>query len=200
MKLLLTGFEPFNGSPCNPSEQVAHTLDGQVIGGMRISTAILPVDLQRSPRQLLDLLEALRPEAVICLGEATGRALISVERLAVNLLDFRIPDNAGNMVLDQPVVPGGPDAYFVTLPVRKVHEAIRGSGAPCEISLSAGTYLCNQVLYHLLHALHQQGRKIPAGFIHLPALPQQVVSKAAYCPSMSLDTMLSGLRAGIAAL
>ena len=199
MQLLLTGFEPFGGSTCNPSEQVARALDGQTIGGVTIHTSILPVDCERGPRALLDLLSSRKPDAVLCLGEAARRPVISVERVAVNLLDFRIPDNSGAQVVDQPVIPGGPAAYFVTIPARKVYEAIQTAGVPCELSLSAGAYLCNQVLYHLLHHIAHNGWNIPAGFIHVPSLPQQVIKHTPQAPSMSLDTSLTAIRTAIAA-
>ena len=200
MQLLLTGFEPFGGSTCNPSEQVARALDGQIISGTQIQSAVLPVDCNRGPSALLHLLHSRRPDAVLCLGEAARRPVISVERVAVNLLDFRIPDNSGNQMIDQPVVDGGPAAYFVTLPARNVYEAIQAAGVPCELSLSAGTYLCNQVLYCLLHEIAQNGWDIPAGFIHLPSLPEQVIKSSPQAPSMSLDTSLTAIRAAISAI
>ncbi|MBN2146860.1 MAG: pyroglutamyl-peptidase I [Anaerolineales bacterium] len=195
MKLLLTGFEPFGGSTVNPSEQVAHTLNGHVIGGFEITSTILPVTRSEGPARLLEALENIQPDAVICLGEAPRRAAISIERIAVNLLDYRIPDNAGTQVQDEPIVPGGPAAYFVTLPVRVMLDAIRSAAVPAELSLSAGTYLCNQVLYTLLHNLAACQTDILAGFIHLPALPEQAVSDQR--PSMALETMIKGITAAI---
>jgi pyroglutamyl-peptidase len=199
-RILVTGFEPFGGSKHNPSEQVAKALDGEKIGGAEICTVILPVDTARAPQMLLDLLDDHCPDAVICLGEAAGRSAISVERIATNLLDFRIPDNAGMQIVDQPVIEGGPDAYFATLPVRKIVEAIRAEGVPAELSMSAGTYLCNQVLYTMLHHLRQNGRIVPAGFIHMPSLPEQVVETGQQRPSMERDTALRGITAALTVL
>jgi len=197
MKLLLTGFEPFGGSPINPSEQAAQSLDGQTICGAQIVTAILPVDWQNAPAALFNALDTNHPDALLCLGESGGRAAISIERVAINLLDFGIPDNTGLTINDQPVVPAGPAAYFVTLPVRAILNAICAAGVPAELSLSAGSYLCNAILYSLLHRISVQGQSIPAGFIHLPVLPQQAAASNKHLPSMSLDTCLTGIRAAI---
>jgi pyroglutamyl-peptidase len=197
MNVLLTGFEPFGESPVNPSEQVVRTLAGRGIEGVQLHTAILPVDREGGPAALLAALDDVRPEAVLCLGEASRRAAISVERVAINLLDYRIADNAGNRVVDQPVVAGGPAAYFVTLPARAICEAIQGAGIPVELSLSAGAFLCNQVTYVLLHHLASQQICIPAGFIHLPALPEQAARQSPAIPSMGLETMVTGIEMAI---
>jgi pyroglutamyl-peptidase len=199
MKFLLTGFEPFGGSRVNPSEQVVQTLTGQTFAHVQLHTAILPVDRERGPALLLEAVRAVEPEVVLCLGAAERRPALSVERVAINLLDFGIADNAGQQVIDSPIVPGGPAAYFVTLPVRALVSAIRAAGVPAELSLSAGAFLCNQVLYTLLHNLTPASIPIPpvAGFIHLPALPEQAASNSLPMASMSLDTMLKGIRAAI---
>ena len=197
MKFLITGFEPFGGSTINPSEQVAKALEGQTIGGAQLITAILPVNGQYGPRTLLQIVQDEQPDGVLCLGEASGRPVLSIERIAVNLLDYRIPDNAGYQVVDEPVIPGGPAAYFTTIPVRKIAQELRESGIPAELSLSAGTYLCNQVLYCLLHFIETNHLAARAGFIHLPALPQQAAGRAAPQPSMSLECSLAGIRTAI---
>jgi pyroglutamyl-peptidase len=200
MKFLVAGFEPFGGSTINPSAQAAQALDGQVIGGARLAGTVLPVDGQLGPRRMLEALHDCRPDGVVCLGEASERAVLSIERVAINLRDYRIPDNSGRQVVDEPVVPGGPAAYFATLPVRKILQALLEAGIPAELSLSAGTYLCNQVMYHLLHDLAVNERKIPAGFIHLPALPQQAAGAPRPQPSMGLETTLAGIRTAIAVM
>jgi pyroglutamyl-peptidase len=200
MKLLLTGFEPFGGSAINPSEQAVHALAADPPSGMELSTAILPVDRSAGPDALLKAITDHKPDVVICLGEATGRAVISIERLAVNLLDYRIPDNKGEQAVDQPIRADGPDAYFATLPVRKLQEAVTAAGIPCELSLSAGAYLCNQVMYTLLDHAACERPGMTGGFIHLPCLPMQASARADKTPSMGLDTILSALRAAISAL
>ena len=197
MKILLTGFEPFDSSPINPSEQILHALKDESIPGMQLETAVLPVDLRRGPAALLQAVETAEPEAIICLGQASRRTVISIERVAVNLLDFRIPDNVGNQVEDQLIEPDGPAAYFTTLPVREIYNNLKENGIPAELSLSAGTYLCNQVIFTLLHYLKNQGMEAPAGFIHLPALPEQAAQMKGSIPSMSLEIMTQGIRLAI---
>lgn len=193
MKILLTGLEPFGGSPLNPSEQVVKALQAAPPPGMDLVTLILPVDGSQAPPALLQALQIHHPQAVVCLGEA-GRAGISLERVALNLLDYRIPDNRGTTHTDQPVRADGPAAYFSTLPLRPLQSALLAAGIPCELSLTAGAYLCNQVFYTLMDALARQDRQIPAGFIHLPSLPEQVALRAVSQPSLGLETQLRAIR------
>jgi pyroglutamyl-peptidase len=200
MNVLLTGFEPFGGSHVNPSEQVVRTLAREGVPGVALHSVILPVDRQGGPATLLNTVRALHPEAILCLGEAARRAAISIERVALNLLDYRMADNAGHQAMDEPIVPDGPAAYFVTLPVRVMLEAVRMAGIPAELSLSAGAFLCNQVTYELLHYLTTHQLDIPAGFVHLPALPEQVTNAYPPLPSMALETMARGICAVIGAL
>ena len=200
LRLLITGFEPFGGSTLNPSEQAVAALAQDPPPGLTITAAVLPVDRENGPAALLAALAAAQPQAVICLGEASRRPAISLERVALNLMDYRIPDNLGQTVTDEPIVPEGPAAYFSTLPLRAMLGAMLAAGVPAELSLSAGAYLCNQVMYTLLHHLAQTGQNIPAGFIHLPALPQQAASAPVPYASMSLETTLTGLRAALSVL
>lgn len=195
IRILITGFEPFGGSRINPSEQVVGALSAIELPGISLRTAVLPVDRVRGPQALLDILKRKRaaPQAVVCLGEAARRPAVSIERVAVNLLDYRIPDNAGGQVQDEPVIPGGPAAYFSTLPVRAMLDALLAYGIPAELSLSAGTFLCNQMMYTVLHTLAEQGSSIPAGFVHLPMLPGQAASAPAPMPSMSFETSLKAV-------
>jgi len=176
MKMLLTGFEPFGGSQVNPSREVVGRLARDGVPGVALHSAILRVDRQGGPATLLNAVRALHPDAILCLGEAARRMAISIERVALNLLDYRMADNAGHQAVDEPIVPGGPAAYFVTLPVRVILDAVRTAGIPAELALSAGAFLCNQVTYELLHYLTTHQLDIPAGFVHLPALPEQVTS------------------------
>jgi pyroglutamyl-peptidase len=200
MKVLLTGFEPFGGSQVNPSEQVVGRLARDGVPGVTLHSAILPVDRQGGPATLLNAVRALHPDAILCLGEATRRMAIAIERVALNLLDYRIADNAGHQAIDEPIVPDGPAAYFVTLPVRAMLAAVRAAGIPAELSLSAGAFLCNQVTYELLHYLTTHQLDIPTGFVHLPALPEQVTNAYPPMPSMALETMAHGICAVIGAL
>jgi pyroglutamyl-peptidase len=195
MKILLTGFEPFGGSPVNPSSQVVSALASHSIENVELHTAILPVTHVSGPAALVRAIESSMPDVVLCLGQAGGRSVLSIERLAVNLLDDSIADNSGAVLTDQPVVAGGPAAYFVTLPVRALLGAIRAAGVPAELSLTAGAFLCNQVLYTLLHHIAVNALPIRAGFIHVPFLPEQVVDRPA--PSMGLETMCAGVHAAL---
>jgi pyroglutamyl-peptidase len=200
LKLLLTGFEPFGDSPTNPSEQVVRALKAKNLPGIALSTAILPVDRVRGPAALLDAFNRARPDAVVCLGQAGHRSAVSIERVAVNLLDYPMADNGCQQAVDEPIVPDGPAAYFATLPVRALQEAAQVAGVPTELSLSAGAFLCNQVMYTLLHHVATNGWSIPVGFIHLPYLPTQAAQMKGNPPSMALETMCVGLCAMIGAL
>lgn len=169
--LLLTGFEPFAGDPLNPSWEVARALDGERIGAGRVRALQLPCVFGASLDLLGTALRRHRPVVVLCLGLAAGRAEVSIERVAVNLDDARIPDNAGAQPRDQPVVAGGPAAYFARLPVKAMAQGLRQAGLPGGLSHSAGSFVCNHVFYGLLHRLRRQPA-VRAGFVHLPLLPE----------------------------
>jgi pyroglutamyl-peptidase len=196
--ILLTGFEPFGDSYINPSEKIVKHLNGINIAGQDIHTLILPVDTFQAPVQLINALRQNEPAAVVCLGVALGRPAISIERLAVNLMDFRIPDNSGIQVMDQPIIEHGPAALFSTLPVRKIYEGLINRGIPAELSLSAGTYLCNQIMYCLLEYCSHLSSSLPGGFIHLPALPEQAALRQQPTPSMNFETMLQAVQISLA--
>lgn len=195
MKILLTGFEPFGGSAVNPSQQVVQALAANPPSDIDLVTAILPVERVAGPQRLLEAVQAFQPQAVLCLGEASRRAVVSIERVALNLLDYRIPDYAGQQCQDEAVFPDGPAAYFVTLPVRAMLAAIQAAGVPAELSLSAGAYLCNQVLYTLLHT-----RSVPGGFIHLPSLPEQAAAAGQNYATMSAAESEKAIRAALLAV
>jgi pyroglutamyl-peptidase len=197
MELLLTGFEPFGGSFVNPSQQIVSALDGKTIFGIKIKGMVLPVDNQKGPAGLIKALKTDAYDCVLSLGEASRRPAISIERVAVNLMDYRIPDNSGKMLVDTPVQSNGPAAYFSTLPVRAIQERLMAERIPAELSLSAGTYLCNQVFYALLHHLATSNSSASAGFIHLPSLPEQVTNSGMVIPSMSFETSLKGIELSI---
>lgn len=200
MKLLLTGFEPFGGSPINPSEQTVLSIAHDGLPGVELRAVILPVDRTRSGATAVAAIREFKPDAVVSLGEATRRMVVSIERIGINLMDYRIADNAGNQISDAPIVPGGPAAYFTTLPVRAMYDAVRAAKVPAELSLSAGAFLCNQVTYEVLHYLETNNLAVPAGFIHLPALPEQVLDKSPLAPSMGLETTVRGVRAALGAV
>jgi pyroglutamyl-peptidase len=164
--VLVTGFEPFGGETTNPSQDVARALDGRVIAGRVVVAAVLPCVFGESRRQLRCLLRRHRPAVTICLGLAAGRAAITPERVAINVDDARIRDNAGQLPVDRPVVRGAPAAYWSTLPVKAIVRALRARGWPAEVSQTAGTFVCNHVFFSLMHALRQAGGR--GGFVHMP--------------------------------
>jgi pyroglutamyl-peptidase len=197
MKVLLSGFEPFGGSKVNPSELVVHRLAERGVEGVALVTVILPVERFAGPDTLIRTYISSQPDVVICLGEAGNCTAVTIERVAINLLDFAISDNGGHLVTDKPIYSDGPPAYFATLPVREMVNTVNERGIPAQISYSAGTFLCNQVMYEILHYLHKHQLQKPAGFIHLPQLPEQVAGKSSPRPSMSLEMMVEGVTAVI---
>ena len=203
-KLLITGFQPFDGESVNPALEVAKGLQGKTINGYEVIAREIPVVRFEALKAVQAAIEELQPNAVITIGQAGGRPDITVERVGINIDDFRIPDNKGNQPIDEPVVTGGPVAYWATLPIKKMVANIKAQGIPASVSNSAGTYVCNHLLYGLLHYLTTQGKTaIPAGFIHIPYLPEQMAvrsGKDAQIATMSLDTLLKGFEAMIAAL
>lgn len=192
--VLLTGFEPFDGDTLNPSWEVARALQGETWGDAHIVSVQLPCVFSRAPDALALALHTHAPQAVLSLGQAEGRSEITPERVAINVKQARIPDNAGEQPQEQPVVPGGPAAHFSTLPLTRVVQHLRAQGIPSSISNTAGTFVCNQVFYLLQHTWAQAGRC--SGFVHLPCLPQQVARRGspAY-PSMSLSLQVEAIRA-----
>jgi pyroglutamyl-peptidase len=191
--VLVTGFEPFGGDALNPSWLIAQALHRRQIGGRRVVAAQLPTVFGASLTRLNALLAEHRPQLVICLGLAASRAALSLERVAINVNDARIADNAGAQPIDTPVVAGGPAAWFSTLPIKAMRDAMLRAGVPAEVSQTAGTFVCNHVFYGLMHRLATaRGFKgTRGGFIHVPLLPEQGT------PSLPLDQMVEGLRIGI---
>ncbi len=192
--VLITGFEPFGGEPVNPSAQLVQRLHGEhLTAGVRVETAVLPCVFDRALAALEAHVDRLRPRLVLCCGQAGGRSAMSFERVAINLDDARIPDNAGAQPIDREVQPGGPAAYFSTLPVKAMARALRDAGLPAEVSYTAGTFVCNHVFYGLMHQARRRPWLRQAGFLHLPYLPEQA-SRHPQAPSMSLETLSAGLR------
>lgn len=194
--VLLTAFEPFGGEAINASLEAARQLDGQWLDGARVQLVELPCVFGEANRVLTRALRRHRPSLrlVVALGQASGRRELSVERVAVNLDDARIADNAGAQPVDQPVVPSGPTAHFSTLPVKAMVVAMRAAGVPAGVSASAGSFVCNHVFYGLQHRLRRSG--IRSGFVHVPQLPEQ--ERLSGIPgSMPLEQQVRGLRAGL---
>ncbi|HEV8458575.1 MAG TPA: pyroglutamyl-peptidase I [Methylomirabilota bacterium] len=191
--IVVTGFEPFAGDTANPSQELAKTVDGRAVGDCALRSLILPVQHEAARDAVAGALGAPGLAAVVQLGLAGGRARIALEHVAVNLMDYRIPDNQGDVLRDTPCVAGGPPAYFSTLPLREMLSELTAEGIPAYISHTAGTYLCNYALYTTLHALAGQGAAIPAGFVHLPYLPAMVAAHGLEEPSMDLGVMARAL-------
>ncbi|AVJ23504.1 MULTISPECIES: pyroglutamyl-peptidase I [Pseudomonas] len=185
--VLLTGFEPFDKAAVNPSWEAVRQLDGvQLYEGVQMVARCLPCAFATAAETLLQLINELRPAMVIATGLGPGRSDISIERVAINVNDARIPDNLGAQPIDIAVVDGGPAAYFSTLPIKGMVKAVREAGVAASVSQTAGTFVCNQVFYRLQHAL--VGTGVRSGFIHVPGLPD------AGEPSMALSTIVEGLR------
>ena len=196
--VLVTGFEPFGGEATNPSWDVCERL-AREIGGMRVETCRVPCEFRRSIEVVAAAIERHRPVLVVCLGQAAGRSQVGIERVAINVDDARIADNAGALPVDDPIAANGPPAYFSTLPVKAMVVAMREAGVAAEVSNSAGTYVCNHLMYGVLHYLAASGHRARAGFIHLPYAEEQVLDKRGVA-SMALATMARGIEAAIAAV
>ncbi|MEP6939722.1 MAG: pyroglutamyl-peptidase I [Rudaea sp.] len=189
---LVTGFAPFDDDTVNPSQEIARALDGATVAGHRVVGAVLPTEFGTALPALRALLRAHAPSVVIAVGLAGGRAEISLERVAINLIDARIADNAGVQPVDVRVLKNGPSAYFSTLPVKAMLARLHAAGIPATLSQSAGTFVCNQVFYGLAHALTRR-LGVRGGFVHVPYLPVQA-ARFAGAPSLPLQTMIEALR------
>ena len=208
--MLLTGFESYGGRSLNPSEQVVKRLAGTEIGGVRVIGHTLPVNYVELGASIAQLIEEIRPGAVICLGLWPGTPTLRLEQIAVNIADFEIPDNVGLMTRG-PVVEGGAEAYRSRLPIHAIQDRLLAAGIPARLSGSAGAFLCNALMYHALRACAEHVPASPCGFIHLPYLPEQVSSlllkmrewakvelhQRADLASMALDTQIEGVRIAI---
>ena len=204
---LLTGFEPYGGRGVNPATEVVTRLDGVEVEGARVAGRVLPVSFGALRSRIHELLREVEPEVVVSLGLWPGEGTIRLERVALNLADFEIPDNAGALLRDDLVAAAGPTALAATLPLRAIERALLRAGIPARLSSTAGTFLCNATLYTFLHAA-AAGRGVPCGFVHLPYLPEQVAAlleelrkqqllelhQRADLASMSLATMVEAVR------
>lgn len=196
VNVLLTGFEPFESDPVNPAWEVAHALDGWQPAGATVRAVQLPCVFGRAMDALDAALARWRPSLVVCLGLAGGRSEVSLERVAINLDDARIPDNAGQQPVDTAVVAGAPAAYFATLPLKAIVRDLHAAGLPGAVSNTAGTFVCNHVFYALMHRLAQQPagpQPARGGFVHVPYLPEQAARHPG-APSMALATQVQALR------
>lgn len=199
-RVLVTGFEPFAGASINPSEQIVKALAASGINDaagtplVDLHTAILPVVFTESSELLKHLIKQHQPDIVICLGQAEGRKEISFERVAINLDDARLADNAGRTITDAPVVPGAAPAEFTTLPVKQMVAAVRAAGIAAGLSTTAGTFVCNHIFYSLQHALAGQHKR--SGFVHVPLIPEQAAEFEGQ-PTMPLDQQVTAIKIAI---
>ncbi|MER7208687.1 pyroglutamyl-peptidase I [Streptosporangium sp. NPDC000239] len=196
MTVLLTGFEPFDGSSVNPSWEAVGLVQG-------VRAVRLPCVFGESLERLRAAVAEHDPSVVVCVGQAGGRPDVTVERVAVNLDDARIPDNAGRQPIDEPVVRGGPAAYFATLPVKACVAAARAASVPASVSQSAGTFVCNHLFYGLMHLIATERPRMRGGFVHLPFTPEQALGRgvptAPSMPSMPSATAATALTAIVTA-
>ena len=186
----MTGFEPFGVHSVNPTEGLAKAVDGRRVGDCAVMGVVLPVHHADTATRLAALLAEENLEAILHLGLAAGRARLAVERVAVNVMDYEVPDNAGFRASGEPCIPGGPAAYFSTLRLPAIVKALVDEGIPAYTSNTAGTYLCNQTLYWTLHAVRNMPRPPRVGFIHFPQLPAMVAATGVEQASMDFPLML----------
>lgn len=198
MKLLLTAFDPFGGERVNPAQE-AVKLVSQQIGDVQIVKCDVPTVFGKSVEVATQAIARHRPDAVLCIGQAGGRAGLTPERVAINLEDASIPDNAGNQPVDRAIFSDGPNAYFSTLPVKAMVAAIRDAGLPAYISYTAGTFVCNHLMYGVLYTLEKKYPGVRGGFMHVPYIPQQVIG-GKNVPSLPVEDIARGIEAAIKAI
>ena len=196
MRILVSGFDSFGGERVNPSQELALAVQGDAVFlsgfSAEVQGVILPTSFKDSFPELLKAIEDFEPQVVLAFGQATGRATIDLERVAINVMDGEIADNDGLVARDLPIMPGGEAAYFSTLPMRAIQTALQSVGIESRISNSAGTFVCNSVFYQLQQSL--VGTDVRSGFVHVPMLPSQAVGKNEKLPSMPLEKMKQALR------
>lgn len=193
-RLLITGFDPFGGETVNPSWEAVRLLP-EAVGAYRLTKLQIPTVFGQAAETVLTAARELRPDVILCIGQAGGRSAVTPEVVAINLREARIPDNAGYQPVNVPVVENAPAAYFSTVPVRTMVKAIQDAGLPAALSYSAGTFVCNDVLYTLLHFF--DGIKTQVGFVHVPFLPEQAKDNA---PCLPLPQIVQALTAAIESL
>jgi pyroglutamyl-peptidase len=194
--ILVTGFDPFGGEPVNPALESVKKLKGMIIEDYEVKVREIPTVFDKSIDHLIEAIEEVQPEMVICVGQAGGRPDMTVERVAINVNDARIPDNDGNQPIDTEVVQGGPVGYWSTLPIKAMVKEMNEQGIPASVSHTAGTFVCNHLFYGLMHYIAKNNERIRGGFIHIPFLPEQTIRNAGQ-PSMAIETIVKGLKIAI---
>ena len=198
MKILLTAFEPFGGDTVNPAEEAIALVKSE-IKGAEIVKCRVPVVFGKAIETVHAAMVRENPDVIFCIGQAGGRKEVTPERVAINCDDARIPDNEGNQPVDQPILADGPDAYFSTLPIRKMVEYMKKANVPAAVSNSAGTYVCNHLMYGVLYCIAREFPNTIGGFMHVPFLDEQVVDRKDV-PSLSLDTIVRAIEVSIEAI
>lgn len=199
MKLLLTGFDPFGGESINPAWEAVKRVSDQV-GDVEVVKLMVPTVFYKSIDTVAAAIEKEKPDAVLCIGQAGGRFDLNPERVAINVNDARIPDNEGNQPLDGPVFADGETAYFATLPIKAMAEEIRKAGVPASVSNTAGTYVCNHLMYGVLYTLANKYPDVRGGFMHVPFITSQVINRKPIAPSLSLEQIVTGIEAAVKAI
>ncbi|PKM64484.1 MAG: pyroglutamyl-peptidase I [Firmicutes bacterium HGW-Firmicutes-20] len=195
MKILVSAFEPFGKEMINPSLEILKLLPDQILGQPVIKLKI-PTVRYKSVKVIIEAIEAYRPDVVLSLGQAGGRPDITFERVGINIDDYGIEDNEHNMPSDEKIDENGPDAYFVNLPIKDMMHRLRDEGIASSISNTAGTFICNHVIYSIRHYCELKQLDVCSGFIHVPFLPEQIIDKPSF-PSMPLETMVKGITLAI---
>ena len=198
MKVLITGFDPFGGEKINPAWEAVNALPNEV-DGVEVIKVQIPTFFKKSAQKLFEAIESVKPDAVICVGQAGGRFDFNVERVAINVDDARIPDNEGKQPIDVKIFEDGENAYFATLPIKAMVEEAKKAGVPASVSNTAGTFVCNHIMYSLLYYINKNKLNIRGGFIHVPYISQQVIGKK-NTPYMELTTATKGLEASVRAI
>ncbi len=198
MKLLLAGFEPFGGEPLNPALESVKLVRSPE--GIELVKLEIPCLFEKCIEEVMKAAEKEKPDVIVCVGQAGGRAAVTPERVAVNVMDARIPDNGGYQPKDLPIREDGPAAYFATVPVRAMTEAIAAAGVPAALSNTAGTFCCNNVMYGVLHEIAKAGLPIRAGFIHVPCIPEQLPRFKEGTPALPLEDIVKALEAALGAI
>ena len=198
MKILVSGFDPFGGEKINPAIESVKLLPDEIKGAKIIKVEI-PTVARKSLKKLEEVIEIEKPDVVLSVGQAGGRTDISVERVGINMDDFRIKDNEGNQPIDEKIAEGGPDAYLVTIPIKAMVQKMIENKIPASVSNTAGTFVCNHVCYGMAHLASTKYPNMRTGFVHIPFLPEQVVDKR-NMPSMPLELIAKGLEYAIEAI
>ena len=199
MKILITGFDPFAGATINPAYEAVKLLP-DTIEGAEIIKIEIPTVFGRDEKVVRAAVDEHHPDVVLCVGQAGGRSGMTVEKIAVNLMEARIPDNDGNQPVDEPVKADGENAYFASVPVKSMVQYIKATNIPARVSYTAGTYVCNDIMYRVLYMIDKEFPAMRGGFIHVPYLPEQVLELPEGTPSMSAEMIAKALECALKAI